>query len=269
MDLGQVLPNPLQRLVLPPRPVVLSGSVIQSNNALGINQDPFPVREPACAGIDRSGGLTAPGQPFCRGVCVCAPGGAGVPPARTKLPRNNRPQKRALPITNRTPFSPPPRFNLLRARGEIYRCLNKSTVFWLKPLAKRHSQIQVPSGEAAAAFCSKSARYFGFQRMASSSPAATPLRSAVRGRVRRTRKGKAGRALAVEGAGGGEVCGGAAYDRLIKEIMLVPEPHGCSPRPVLRPTTEPGLVGEGAAAARAKRPEKASEKRLRAAAGQE
>lgn len=37
-------------------PFHLSGSVIQSNGALGINQDPFPVREPVCAGTDKTRG---------------------------------------------------------------------------------------------------------------------------------------------------------------------------------------------------------------------
>lgn len=107
MDLGQVLPNPLQRLVLPPRPVVLSGSVIQSNNALGINQDPFPVREPACAGIDRSGGVDSTGATLLPGcVCVCSRGSRG--PTRKDKTAEKQPASEASPSHHESdPLFPP------------------------------------------------------------------------------------------------------------------------------------------------------------------
>lgn len=65
-------PSPPQRLVPSPRlwpgvlvcvfsPFHLSGSVIQSNNTLDINQEPFPIREPVCAGIDKTGGVHSAG----------------------------------------------------------------------------------------------------------------------------------------------------------------------------------------------------------------
>lgn len=42
-------------------PFHLSGSVIQSNNTSDINQEPFPIREPVCAGIDKTGGVHSAG----------------------------------------------------------------------------------------------------------------------------------------------------------------------------------------------------------------
>lgn len=190
-------------------PFCLSGSIIQSNNALDINQDPFLIRQRMCAGTDKTGGSEHWGHVMSGGN---HPEGWIWPPGiklqklrgcSSDLPHLPPAAVQFAPCQRRN-LSPPQKEHFFRRQTRLSDILQLS-------------RLKSPPGKAAATFHSKS-RCFGFQRVESQpNPPPPPAPPRPRGEnAERTNRGDHFRERRGRGIGD---------DLLTDEIMPPPCPR--------------------------------------------